>query len=81
VASQTTGLYGLASVLLLKDRLPPRPRSTLGAALGGAAGLPFRALQDGFDAVYVASAVTTAVVLGISYWTQRAAIRGDAQGS
>jgi len=75
LASQTTGLYGLASVLLMRDRLPRRPKETLGAALGK--DVPFRFFEDAFDAMYVATALVTVCVLGVQYQQQKRALRGD----
>ena len=74
VACETTGLYGLASVLLLRDKLPPRPREVLGLALGD---VPFRFYEDAFDAIYVASALTTATVLAWQHTQQKRALRNE----
>ena len=74
VASETTGLYGLASVLLLRDKLPPRPREVLGLALGD---VPFRFYEDAFDAIYVAAALTTASLLAWQHGQQKRALRSE----
>jgi hypothetical protein len=57
LAAEVTGLYGVSSVLLLRERLPARPRATLTRALGEE--VPFRFYADMNDAIYLCSVGAT----------------------